>query len=164
MIEGGVVIKPIRFAVLLLLVISIAMISYNGFLTRDWERNRDALVVSVLEKDSKVGTTIDLSECTQFDWDKAYAIEPYLPEEDIERVIGRRWPYVKSSTSEGMNNVIFMKDDEVVCYLYGFPSQFNLGFRFREFENGFVALHREDKVLFRVADVEGVLYLEHVEE
>jgi len=56
----------------------------------------------------------------------------HTSKEAIYEVIGYKWDNISESVNEGMNQIVFVKDSKVVCYLYGYPEDINLGFDFGE--------------------------------
>ncbi len=57
-----------------------------------------------------------------FDYDKVYVFQPYLPKDDMEKQIGFKYWGLKETVNEGMMNILFVKDNKPVAYLYGYPS------------------------------------------
>lgn len=55
-----------------------------------------------------------------FDYDKVYAFQPYLPKNDMEKEIGFKYWKLRETVSEGMMNILFIRDNEPVVYLYGY--------------------------------------------
>ncbi len=72
----------------------------------------------------------DLSEFTAFEWDTLLAFAPYTTREYIYGVVGYEWESIRPTVSEGMNQVVFLKDGEVVCYLHGYPDRYRVYFDF----------------------------------
>src|SRR5699024_5093033 len=56
------------------------------------------------------------------DCDKLYVFEPYQSIEEMERQIGFKHHKLKQGVSEGMLNILFVKDNRAIAYLYGYPS------------------------------------------
>jgi len=71
-----------------------------------------------------------LLDITPFDWDVVYSFTPYTPKEIITEVLGSKFDSIKETTSEGMNQIVCVKSGEVVCYLYGYPSNNGFGISF----------------------------------
>ncbi|PAL07937.1 hypothetical protein B8W99_23400 [Peribacillus simplex] len=57
-----------------------------------------------------------------------------------------------------MNQIVFMKDGKVVCYLYGYPKKNEYGIFF-ESENAGYMLNIKDDLKFRVDRNDSVVYL-----
>ena len=51
-------------------------------------------------------------------WDVEYFFEPYTPKDDIYKTVGYKWDTISEQVSEGMNQIVFLNDGKVVCYLY----------------------------------------------
>lgn len=121
------------------------------------------------EQVSQIGQHIDminLNRITSFDWDVLYSFAPYTPKEKIYQVIGSKSDDIKETISERMNQVIFVKSGEVVCFLYGYPANdgYCISFLSEDYIDGVVTLHSTDNINFRVSRNEGVIYLAHVNQ
>lgn len=57
-----------------------------------------------------------------FDYDKVYVFQPYLPKEVMEEEIGFKYWKLKETINEGMVNMLFVENNKPVAYLYGYPS------------------------------------------
>ncbi len=55
-----------------------------------------------------------------------YVFEPYQSIEEMEKQIGFKHYKLKQGVSEGMLNILFVKDNRATAYLYGYPS--NIGY------------------------------------
>ena len=64
-------------------------------------------------------SVIPLSRLAPFEWDTMYSFAPYTAVEDIYETVGYRWDFISRSYSEGVMQLVFMKEDTVVCYVYG---------------------------------------------
>lgn len=67
----------------------------------------------------KETTEVSLKELTTFEWDKAYVFETNTPVEKIYEKVGYKWRSIVETTKESMLQTVFMKDNNVVCYLVG---------------------------------------------
>lgn len=71
--------------------------------------------------------TIDnLSGFTTFEWDTLYSFAPYTPEKNVYQVVGYQWDKINSTVSEGMNQIVFLKEGKVVCYIDGYPDKYKV--------------------------------------
>lgn len=77
----------------------------------------------------------DLAELTDFEWDYLYSFSPYASKEDIESAIGFKSNKIREGLNEGMNQIVFIKDKEIVCYIYGYPDD-SVYFDFNNFYDG----------------------------
>ena len=111
------------------------------------------------------GTAVidDLSQWTPFEWDTLYSFAPYTAKDKIYEVIGYKWDNISESVNEGMNQIIFVKDDKVVCYLYGYPENIKLGFNFGEYKGNYIKLTSKQKLSFKTTiSNEGVRYFQYI--
>ena len=56
-----------------------------------------------------------------FDYDMVYVFQPYLNKNQIEKEIGFKYWKIKETINENMMNILFIKDNKPVVYLYGYP-------------------------------------------
>ena len=57
-----------------------------------------------------------------FDYDKVYVFQPYLSKYEMEKEIGFKYRKLKETVNECMVNMLFVKNNKPVVYLYGYPS------------------------------------------
>lgn len=89
-------------------------------------RNQRAFIFSMSELNR--GSVIRLSESLDFEWDYLYSFLPYTSKEDIYETIGYRDIRIHETVSEGIVQVILVKDGKTVCNISGYPD--DLGFYF----------------------------------
>ncbi|MFS0576052.1 hypothetical protein AB1K83_10470 [Sporosarcina sp. 179-K 3D1 HS] len=125
-----------------------------------WEVNMKRLQTK-LTTEHLVDKRIDLTTFTPFEWDTVYSFDPYVSKEVVYDTIGYKWMRVQETVSEGMNQVVFMKDGKVVCYVYGYPenNRFGISFGSSGSSGDATVLHAEDHVQFDVIKKEGIVYL-----
>jgi len=74
-----------------------------------------------------------------------------------------KWGNIRETVSEGMNQIVFVKDGKVVCYIYGYPESNKFGIFFEG--TGFVGsteiLYSEDNEVFDVTKNGDMVYLIH---
>ena len=80
--------------------------------------------------------TVSLIDITPFEWDIAYSFDPYTPKESIYETMGYKWDNISETVNEGMNQIVFLKDGKVVCYLYGYPENNGYGINFTSENEG----------------------------
>lgn len=81
--------------------------------TRDLEKKLSA-------SDAQVsGKTVELFD---FDYEILYVFEPYESKEEMETKIGFGISILQETVSEEMMNILFVKENSPVAYLYGYPS------------------------------------------
>ncbi|MEG0296644.1 MAG: hypothetical protein RR620_07975 [Clostridium sp.] len=115
--------------IIVLIIAGVFIFSSN----KVWNKNADELgkTINGLTEENN---SISLKELTSFEWDTMYSFEPYTSKETIYDVVGYKWDKISETVSEGMNQVIFIDDGEVVCYIYGYSN--NLGYYFDIPKNG----------------------------
>lgn len=132
-------------------------------LKRDiWDKNANNLKRS-LHNMSDNTIIEDFSEWTPFEWDTIYSFAPYTSKDRIYEVVGYKWDRISETVNEGMDQIVFMKDGKVVCYLYGYPENTKIGFNFGNYNGYYIKLTSDQKLSFKtiLAD-KGVMYLEYV--
>lgn len=109
-------------------------------------------------------TTIDdLSGFTTFEWDTLYSFAPYTPEQTIYEVVGYKWDNISSTVNEGMNQIVFLKDGRVVCYINGYPDKYKVYFNFGQYDGVYFKLTTSDKLKFNMTVThDGIRYFEYI--
>ncbi|MEK5440901.1 hypothetical protein [Fredinandcohnia sp. FSL W7-1320] len=125
-----------------------------------WEKNEDLLKEEIVSIPQSV-ETINLKEVTPFEWDKVYSFSPYTPKDTIYETVGYKWDRIQETVNEGMNQIVFMKDGKVVCYIYGYPANIGYGITLsgETLSESAAVLQVEDDLIFQVEREEGVVYL-----
>ncbi|WML58807.1 hypothetical protein [Neobacillus sp. PS2-9] len=125
-----------------------------------WDQNEDLLKEEVLSLGASV-ETVNLREITPFKWDVAYSFPPYTPKEDIYKTVGYKWDRVSETVNEGMDQIVFMKDGKVVCYIYGYPENkgYGLSIQTDQYKGAASFLRAEDGLIFKVKRSNGIVYL-----
>ena len=125
-----------------------------------WEKNEDLLKEEIVSIPQSV-ETINLKEVTPFEWDKVYSFSPYTPKDTIYETVGYKWDRIQETVNEDMNQIVFMKDGKVVCYIYGYPANIGYGITLsgETLSEAATVLHVEDELTFQVEREEGVVYL-----
>ncbi|MFE4705699.1 hypothetical protein [Peribacillus simplex] len=125
-----------------------------------WDINEVLLKEEMLSIGHSV-ETINLLEVTPFNWDVVYSFPPYTPKDHIYETVGYKWDTISETVNERMNQIVFLKDGKVVCYLYGYPENNGYGI-FSESENnkdvGYM-LNIKDDLNFQVERRNNVVYL-----
>jgi len=102
-------------------------------------------------------------DITPFDWDVVYSFDPYTSKDVIYKTVGYKWENISETVSEGMNQIVFLKNRKVVCYLYGYPENNGYGISFTGKNKLGVTsasvLSAKDDLTFQVFRSEGVTYL-----
>jgi hypothetical protein len=115
-----------------------------------WEKNAKGFTkpFNIISGDTAV--IDDLSGFTQFEWDTLYSFEPYTPASKIYEVVGYKWTIIRPTVNENMNQVVFLHNGKVVCYIDGYPSKYKVYFKFSGYEDHYIKLTRSDKLTFRM--------------
>ncbi|WP_088226168.1 hypothetical protein [Desulfosporosinus sp. FKB] len=103
-------------AIVVVVVISIKIVDYNSLAsknTRNLERtlSQDNYYVN--------GNVKDL---VTIDYDKMYVFPPYQSLDEMERQIGFKYSKLEQGLNGGVNNIIFVKGNKPVAYLFGYAS------------------------------------------
>ena len=147
------------------LIFIIAVFSIFKFMKPSpiWETNAKKFSNSFNVISGDNATIDDLSGFTAFEWDTLYSFAPYTPEERIYEVVGYRWSKIHSTVSEGMNQIVFLKDDKVICYLDGYPVKYQMVFDFGQYSADYIKLTTSDKLTFNMTKTnEGIRILTYV--
>ena len=113
--------------------------------------NTKALITNIKGLENK--TEVMLKDVTPFEWEIVYSFGPYTTKEEIQKRIGFK-ANVGETVNEGMRQLVFVKDEEVVCELLGNPSK--LGIAINTFSNEIKA---DEKVMFKVKKETETVYL-----
>ncbi|SHJ89674.1 hypothetical protein SAMN05444401_0046 [Clostridium amylolyticum] len=140
----------------------VVLITINPFKRDVWDINADKLKNS-FNAISGNAVIDDLSQWTPFEWDTLYSFTPYTTKDKIYEVIGYKWDNISETVNESMNQIVFVKDGKVVCYLYGYPENIKLGFNFGKYEGSHIKLTSEQKLSFETTiSYNGVRYFYYI--
>nr|WP_106784796.1 hypothetical protein [Lysinibacillus timonensis] len=149
------------FTIVAIVILSIVVL-FNLFQKDVWDINEELLRQEVLSIEESV-ETLKLSDVTPFEWDVVYSFDPYTPKDTIYETVGYKWDNISETVSEGMNQLVFLKDGKVVCYLYGYPQNNGYGIYFNDQSNFAIAsasmLRVEDHLTFQVNRNDSYIYL-----
>ena len=127
-----------------------------------WDVNEELLKQEVMNIGSSV-KYVNLSDITPFEWDLVYSFDPYTPKELIYETVGYKWDSISETVNGGMNQLVFMKNKKVVCYLYGYPANNGYGIFFSSEGKDVLApasiLSVEDDLIFQVVRGDNVVLL-----
>ena len=59
-----------------------------------------------------------------------YSFDPYTSKDTIYQTVGYKWDTISETVNGGMNQLVFMKNKKVICYLYGYPANNGYGIFF----------------------------------
>lgn len=112
------------------------------------------------------GTQVRFSDITPFEWDKVYNFDPYVSKEEIEKTIGVEDRRIQETTSEGMEQLIFIKDGRLVCSVTGYSSSLGWFVDLGEGEEGknyrMVRSSDDEMTVEYEGDIPGLVYGSHM--
>lgn len=88
-------------------------------------------------------TEYHLSDIIPFDWDHIYVFPEYTDKMQIEKVIGFQSSRVRMSDSEAMQQIIFVKNRYIVCYIQ--DMDYRLGFSIERNNYDYLSIENDDK-------------------
>ena len=144
-------------------IVMLSIVVLINILKKDlWHVNAGLLKEEVLSVEQSV-ETVNLNDITPFEWDVAYSFDPYASKDMIYKTVGYKWDNINETVNEGLNQIVFLKDGKVVCYLYGYPENNGYGIYFTsENETEIVSasvLKAEGNLTFQVERSDDVIYL-----
>jgi len=118
------------------------------------DRNYRAFRNEVLVMDKSVNT-VELNSLTPFEWDKVYFFAPYVGGDMIYEVIGYRFGRVSPPQTNQNMQLVFIKNEKVVCYDHGNHSSDNYsiwyGFDYHSGQPQYAVLNSKDNPIFAVS-------------
>lgn len=143
------------------LTLLIILIWADPFKKEIWDTNAKLLEGKILTMEIP-DDSVNLTDFTPFDWDKVYSFPPYSTREDIYDVVGYKWDQIRETVNEGMNQIVFMNNGKVVCYIYGYPSNNKYGISLNSSEEA-TTLYAENNEKFKVLKENDITYLNREE-
>lgn len=104
--------------VIVVLMTAIKLIDYNSLVNQNTRQIEQSFT-----QNTENGNARNLFS---FSYDKMYVFEPYQPLNKMEKQIGFRYSKLREGLSEGITNILFVKDNKAVAYLFGYSA--NIGF------------------------------------
>lgn len=151
-----------RNIIIIAITITLTVVLLNVFKKDVWDVNEESLKQEVMNIGDSV-ESVNLSDVTPFEWDLVYFFDPYTSKDTIYQTIGYKWDTISSTVNGGMNQLVFMKDKKVVCYLYGYPANNGYGIFFTsesdDISTPASVLHVGDDIDFRVVKGDNVVLL-----
>lgn len=152
--------------VIFIIAMSIGVLFSLNHLKKDiWDVNAEQLRHSF---DTISGNAVidDLYKWTLFDWDVVYTFRPYVSKDRVYEVVGYKWDNISETVSENMNQIVFLKDSEVVCYIFGYPDNTGISFNFGEYEYDYIKYTSSDLISFNSTfdDEKQIRYFTYIEE
>lgn len=152
----------------ILFFMSIVFVIYRVFFADIWAKNADKLNKELCKIEvKKEGSVIvkDMSKYIPFEWDTLYIFKPDVSIDKIYEAVGYKFNKITKTTNEGMNQLVFLKDAKVVCYVYGYPKARKIFFDFKEFEGDYFTLTKNDKIKMRLSiGTKGIRTFEYIKE
>lgn len=63
---------------------------------------------------------VALNDMIEFDYDYVIQFPPYADKKTMEKMLGFNCSILNESVNEGMMNLLFVKNNKAVCYIYGY--------------------------------------------
>lgn len=150
--------KVLLSILVFILVIFIFTLSLKNYFIIS--RNNGNLKVSILNKNiDKDGTEILFNDIIPFDWDKVYTFAPYTSKEQIEEIIGFKTRHISEIISEGMFQLIFVKDEKVVANICGYPSNLLYSIDFYNESSLYNEISKNENAKFLAKKQDDIIYL-----
>lgn len=95
---------------------------------------------------------MNLGEVVPFKWDKAYTFDTNIDVEKIYEKVGYKWQSIISKEKDSDLQMVFMKDNKVVCYLYGDMNIIPVSVKFDKssYKDGVVEIYPNKNDKFKV--------------
>lgn len=107
------------FKILFFLVVAISLIVFTRW-NSELNQNNRYLTAKLVNGVSE--TTGTAGELFDFAYDEVHVFQPYQSKEEMEKQIGFKSHVLQETVSEGMINILFVKEDSPAAYLYGYGS------------------------------------------
>ena len=150
--------KKIIMILCLVLGLATVFLIYKLSLTSSSQNNLTKLENKISSLSNK---EYELKDITPFEWDVVYSFEAYIPKDEIEKTIGFDSNLIKETVSEGMQQVIFVKSNQVVCYVYGYDDKLGYSFDFGDDWNEYVKLESKDQNYFQILQSNGIKHIRY---
>lgn len=144
--------KKGKIAGMAILLLLLAVLGY-AFLgsPAEWYRRRALRQAMAEVEDGEV----TLNEIIPFAWDSVYSFGPYTTQEQMEEIMGISARRLEESPSEGMVQLVFVKNGHMVCNVCGYISREGYAFLWWSGRLDF-----EDETVFQAKrDGDGILWL-----
>ena len=151
-----------RKIIIIAIAIMLTVVLINGFKKDVWDVNEELLKQEVINVGDSV-ESVNLSDVTPFEWDSVYSFDPYTSKDTIYKTVGYKWDAISETVNGGMNQLVFMKNKKVVCYLYGYPANNGYGIFFNsesdDISTPVSILSVGDDLIFQVVKGDNVVLL-----
>lgn len=163
--KGRFNLKFTKTRVIIVLCILFIAILLNPLKKDLWDVNEELLKKEVLSIEESVDT-INLLDVTPFEWDVIYSFDPYTSKDTVYEEVGYKWDNIADTVSDSMNQIVFLNDGKVVCYIYGYPDNNGYGISIIKRKNLEITgsvLNVKDELNFQVTRRNGEIYLSNYE-
>jgi len=152
----------IMVACLFILVLVFGIIFYSPKIKMTMnERNLIDAIHAYQDED----TQIFLTDVTPFEWDSVYFFAPYTSVEQIYNATGYNWRFATISVNEGTMQIVFLKNEKVICYLRGYPSTngYYIDCAFDHYSTAYTVLYAKNNPRFSVTCANNYIELKYIE-
>jgi hypothetical protein len=139
-----------------LIMIALMMLAFAGCGTSTVDKNNSAFNDAIKSVNAD---KIALNDVVPFEWDTLYTFAPYMPKAEIQEIIGFSSDDIKETVSEGMTQLLFIKNDEIVCSICGYGENLGYSFSFGTYEENHLAISWDDDVIFTVNNSNDIVNL-----
>ena len=119
-----------------------------------------------LMEEAKKSKEVNLAKITPFEWDKIHIFKPHTPVETVYKTVGYKWRNISPSYSDDMIQMILMKDNKPICYVYGNSDLMglNLDFNESEYKDNVITIYpnKNDKFKIEEGNKEFSVNLKHI--
>ena len=148
---------------LIFFILIIIFIFIGSFIFKDYfiiNKNNEKIQVSILnQKIYKENQEILLNDITPFNWDKVYSFKPYTSKEEIEKILGFKSIYISEGISEGMMQLIFVKDKRIVANICAHPNKVLYSINFSKENDLYSKIEKSDNVTLLANKKDEIVYL-----
>lgn len=109
----------LTIAIIAVLVMAVRISEYNSLVSKNTRNLEMILSENITSGRSENGNLKDL---ITLDYDKMYVFGPYQPIDEMEKQIGFKYSKLKEGLNEGIVNILLVKDNKAIAYLFGYPS------------------------------------------
>lgn len=148
----------VSLSVIIPIICILYFVVFNPFNSQNKLQNENSSTFINKISSLEDGQEYRLSDVVPFEWDNMYVFSEYTDEAYIEKVIGTESSRIHISDSEGMQQVIFVRNKEVVGYIQGMD--YKLGFSVERKGQEYLAIKNDDNYKLHVNMKDGIKYLE----
>lgn len=162
--ERNNITKALVFFIISVIVVIIVIYLFSNRDKEVYEANVETLISSLdlisFNNDKSIGIC-NLSDITAFEWDSIIFFGPYASKELIYEVVGYTWTSsIITQINEGMNQVVFIKNGEVVCHIQGYPDETKLRFH-AQIEKDYLIVSKKNAE-FEIRLIDGIYNIEYL--